>query len=730
MQHFAGPSLTANGTPAYQHGEARDTAFLDLRQMLNVLWRRRAWIIVTTLSFMAIAIAYAFLSTPNYSASTRILIDPRGLKILDKEVNPSARGGSGAIELVESQMRVLSADTVLFKVIDELKLAGDPEFIGPSRNPIARLKGWIRRQILGPGEPQDRRLDALRTLHDKLSVGREPRSYVIDVTVSSRDRSKAVKIANAVAATYINSESAARSSFAARASTSLTRKLEDLRKNLHEAEGRVERYKAEHNIVGAGGRLVDVQQISELNTRLVAARARLAQVRSRMQQIEALNRTGATPDAIVEAVRSPAVARLRDQYGAVRRREAALSSQLRSAHPRLAALRAQRNDIRRLLNEELRRISRGAKLDLERTRDEVKRLEGQLKVLKGNTFATNAKLVRLRELKRDADASRLVYEAFLVRAREIGEQKGLDSSLARIISPAIPARDPSGPSKTVLLALALLFGLGVGSVLAHVRETTDKTIRTGEQLTGATGLPVLGYVPKFVHSEQANLACAKGGPAATRSREVAADGELPLFLLDERNRHCVAEMARLVDHLNGASVPGRARSLMFTAASRFECKTTVAANFAQIAAESGQKVLLIDGDIADRTLSRLCARDPDWGMEDVAAGACDIRDAVLWDERLSCAILPLANVHRSAHRHLKLEDFRAKVLMRADEVDLIVIDGGALATSPSARLFAAACDEIVLCARAGVTDRDVVTNAVAALSAQRRKIHGFVLCAG
>ena len=83
-------------------------------------------------------------------------------------------------------------------------------------------------------------------------------------------------------------------------------------------------------------------------------------------------------------------------------------------------------------------------------------------------------MVGLRELERDAQASRSIYEAFLVRARETGEQEQLDTKNIRVLSKAdLPQRRSSPPSSLVLALAAMMLGAAAGTGLVLVRPMPE-----------------------------------------------------------------------------------------------------------------------------------------------------------------------------------------------------------------------------------------------------------------
>jgi hypothetical protein len=85
-------------------------------------------------------------------------------------------------------------------------------------------------------------------------------------------------------------------------------------------------------------------------------------------------------------------------------------------------------------------------------------------------FADNDAQVELRDLTREAAAKTAIYEAFMVRAREITQRQNLDTTNIRVISPPVPPKSRSWPPRTIQVAgFGAIAGmvLGVLAVLAQ-----------------------------------------------------------------------------------------------------------------------------------------------------------------------------------------------------------------------------------------------------------------------
>jgi len=429
---------------------------------------------------MAISLALGLLTesslAPRYRAISELLIGPVDLRVVEKDLMPPAQTADANVIQVESETRVLSSDKVLRRVVDTEKLATDPEFVGGTTSWLGGLLGTVRAllrpQVAGEAE-RDPAMFALRELRRDVVARRNERTYVVDLSVDTGGPMKSVTLANAIVRAYLEEEAAARTAAARRVSDSLTSKLAELRTRVEQAEETVQRYRAEKDIVDAGGHLVLEQQLNDLNNQLTAAHVHTAEARTRYEQLAELARGGADLGAINEAVESNTIGRLREQYGLASRLEAALAAKLGPMHPDLVDAHAQALNARRLVAEELKRVADAQHIAYERALANEKALNASLNRLKQELQNTSLAFVKLRELEREGEASRAVYEAFLVRARETQEQEQLDTTNVRVISEAqMPFERSWPPRRLVIVAASLAAGFAGGlgaAALVHLR---------------------------------------------------------------------------------------------------------------------------------------------------------------------------------------------------------------------------------------------------------------------
>ncbi len=438
----------------------------SLGSAIATLRRYFVSILACALLGLLIGIGLALLTPDRFAATTQMLIDPRDLRILQNELSPQTTSNDAAVSYLESQARVIASDGIKRKVIERLGLAGDPDFGGPGIGLAQRigLPASLTRDARDPV------LLALAAMDKQIFVRRSERTYVIDITSITGNGEKSARIANMMAEIYLEDQASVRSETAQRTSNALTGRLSELRERVRLAEDKVEKYRAANNLVGTGGKLVTEDTLSVSNTQLSQARARTLDAQAKYDQTRTVRPSSVEAGATPEALQSPAIASFRAQLGTALTREADALVLYGAQHPQLLSAQAQVRDARRQIAEELARTVQASRAELDRARAAETAIGQQVERLKRETLSTGQAAVQLRELEREADANRQVYQAFLLRARETGEQTSVDTTNARIITSATSPLEKLGPNRKLYAVLGLLGGLGLGLGLAIARS--------------------------------------------------------------------------------------------------------------------------------------------------------------------------------------------------------------------------------------------------------------------
>ena len=445
------PAWDAGEPPRAQDGGA------GLGDLIATIAEHPFAVLLPLVAATSLALAYLVVTRPTYTASTSILIDARVRQPVT--VDASNPVGFPDAALVESQVKLIASDVVLRRVVIGEKLSEDPEFITSPPGLRDRLLGLIGvRQKAQAGDPIP---SALYTLARAVTVKRSERTYIMDVEVAAGDGDKAARIANAIARAYIADQQDARAEAAQRDVDFLRVKLEDLQLRVQDADHKVEAYKTQNKISDANGKLINEQQLLEVTTALGAAHARASETKAKYDQVQRLANSGKSADATADAAKSTTLDKLRGQYAEIVRQQANYRATLGPRHPALIEVETQLIQVRKLIGEELKRIAETAANDYQTAHSAELALERQSDALKKSTNGTNQQLVQLRELQREADAQRSVYEKYL-RTRETLTADPSEQPIARVIAPAQPPTFPSAPRRAAILSLAFIGGLALG----------------------------------------------------------------------------------------------------------------------------------------------------------------------------------------------------------------------------------------------------------------------------
>ncbi|MCE7026662.1 GumC family protein [Jiella avicenniae] len=451
--------------------EPKAGPLFDPLQVVGEIWSLR-WLVILLTLLGAVGGVVLALATPHkYTAITEILIDPRDIKVVQNEVTPNGLPSDATLALIESQISVVYSNEVMQRVIDKADLAADPEFNGTADSLFPSLSLFS-----SPDDPQTERRRELLTLaglRDALHVSRDPKSFVINLAVTTRNPEKSARLANLVAESFIDQLGKVQSDTARRASDALSSRLAELRERVVEAERAAEAYKSENRLVGVGGRLVDDDYIVRINDQLAKARGEMTALRVRAEQMRKASVDDVVKGTLPEELTSDSLSRLRSTYSDLAQQNATLAATLGPRHPRRIASEDALRSIREAIRQELERIVAGAQTELARAEQTDRELTAQVNDLKDKQLETSASFVRLRELEREVDASRAVYEAFLLRARETGEQESLNTANVRVISSANPPLDPSSTSRKITVVAATMggfvLGLGLAGLIACIK---------------------------------------------------------------------------------------------------------------------------------------------------------------------------------------------------------------------------------------------------------------------
>lgn len=699
----------------------------ELIKLAIVFVRRQYLVIIVTAALAtATSLLYLRLVRPTYTAQVQILLGNPSAQFVQQQSLLS----EPLIDVaqIETQLQIIKSQATAVAVINQLKLADRPDFktsVSPLTSVLRRLRMWGSHSqddvpSATPNQPSE---SAVAAFLDRLSASRVSFSHVIEVNFSASDPLQAADIANAVANAYITDQLSAKFEATRTATGWLQERLRNLGEEALTAERAVDAYKSQNNIVSPGGKPIGEQQITELNTRLVAARAQSSEAAAKLARYEVLlSSDPAKPspigdlDAIgSDAMNSPIIISLRQQYLELARREAELSARVGRDHLAVVNIRNRMREFRTSMLDEVRRLAEISRSEFELAKQRQQGIEKQLSVAVSQSRLTNSAELTIRELESRAKSLRTLYETFLQHYMGSAQQESFPISETRVIFPASAAQTKSKPKTMVVLAIGLLGGLSLGILLAFVRDAMDRVFRTSSQLEAALELPCLSLVPAMrVPKQQRPAARSQQAHEDLNQRILSAVPDIHRTVVGmplSRYTEAIRSIKLAIDHN-----PARTSSQVIgiTSALPNEGKTTVAASLAQLIGHSGKKVIIVDCDLRNPSLSTTVAPKATDGLIEVANGSRSLEETIWRDPRTNLAFLPVV-------RHGTL--FHTSEILSADPIcklfdrlrqsyDYIIVDLPPLTPLVDVRVTAPLIDGYVLVVEWGRTKIDVVQHAL------------------
>jgi succinoglycan biosynthesis transport protein ExoP len=766
MLKFNGPQLALSRESARQ---ALVSSAGTLASILDFLRRRHFVITPILFAALALAVFYLFTTPSSYTAQAVIIIDTRKIQLFQQ---PSAFGETMVdSQMVESQVQILKSKNVALSVVKERHLAEDPEFNAAYSGLIGSFLRYFPNSYSAWDPPSQSELTrrALRVFADHLTVSRVGLSYAIEISFRSLTPERAAQIANAIAAAYIADQLEAKYSAIRRTADWLKERIRELREQSVASERSVVEFKIAHHMVDAGGRLTNEQQIAEVNSQLVVARTQTSEARARLDRIETVlrGRPAVTPldataedgsqngvisklatDATVtDSLKNTVITKLRSQYLDLANREAELSTRFGQAHLAAARIRDQMGEIRKSVLDELRQIAETYKSDYEIAKQRQDALQAEFAQLVSVSNATNHAQVTLRELESTAESSRVLYDNFLQRYMESIQQQTFPIAEARLISPADPPITRSHPKVTLVLMLSTVGGLFAGLGLAMIRDLRDRTFRTTGQIQNALGVDCIAVVPKL-----------KGDRAARRARRRKPSAETPLGPIKDRTvGKCsasqsmdigcgvrtimreptaiwaavdspISRFAEALRTMKRHADVSASKIIGFTSSLPQEGKSTIAAAFAVLTAQAGGRVILVDCDLRNATLSRALAPSAEIGIVDVVTNRARLDEATWVDPSTNVSFLPIVESDLAPSGEILNSTTMRKLFEEIRErYDYIVVDLPALGSMIDASTMTDLIDTYVLVIEWDRTSVDVAGHALACVPGIYRNLLGAVL---
>ncbi len=685
-------------------------------------FRHRTWTLVSvSLATFVTVVVFTLQATPKYTATSSVVLNVNRTQVVSFEevlsgVNPTS-------DIVETEVEVLGSRSLAQAVAQRLNLVNVPEFNRRLRTPGFRAAVRSRiRSVLMPGssvlgndaDVQQREFESVvNSLMRAVSMRREPRSFMITIAARSETPSLARDIANAYADTYLTSQLEAKFEATERADTWLRDRLSGLREEVRIREEAVANFKESTGLIDVRGTTIVEQQVASLNGQLAAERAELSAAQARLNAVRSQLERNVPADTIAEVLNSAVIRSLRDDQAQVARRQADLIGRYGERHPERLTVARELEDISFQIEAEIARIVANLENQVNVAAQRVRSLEVSLVEAREELAEDNAAIVRLRELEREAEAGRGLFQRFLDRSEQVTRSEGLASPDARVVARAFTPTGPSSPNVTLNLLLAVMAGCVAGGSLGLALGVLESGVYSESDVETHFGL--------------AHIASVKTLSGSLRERLSGKVVEPIQYIVDKPLSSFSESFRTIRSAIRISSIDTKNTVIAVSSPLPGDGKTTIAVCLGRVSAMAGSSVLIIDGDLRRRRLTKMLCPDVDKGLLEVLDGTARLEDVVVRDEASGLLILPVAESTFTPRDIFSSESFGALMAQLRIQYDQVIMDTAPLLAVSDVRMTTPHIDSILMVVLWKKTPVGLICRALDGLSASKVKVLGVVL---
>jgi capsular exopolysaccharide synthesis family protein len=608
---------------------------------------------------------------------------------------------------MNSEVLILTSDTLLYTVAREMDLANNPVFMGTANGPQPHLS------IDDPNV----RADVVGTLHANLKVTLIPRTEMMTVSYSSLSPKLSADIVNQVVADYIQRAYQMPVEQTKMVSEWLSTQLDELKVEVGRSQQQMMDLQRKLGVLGYDSTHNQLQTSLE-NLLAAEGTAKVARIdaESRYRMLAGMDPN--TIDDSIETVPGTAPGQLnalRGQLALAKSQYAQLGTTLGPRNSQMQALQNEIAELTKAINAEQGRLETQAKeiyLAAKATEDKT---EQELDARKSEAYQQGDDLVQYTLLQREYEQNRNLYEGLQQRLETAKVESGLGASEVDQVDKALPPVSPTMRSTKSILLTDTFFFLLAGIVLAFIIESLDTGLHNIQEIEAVMEMPSLAIIPKAKRPSPEQMAAM-----SAVQRNIA--------VLTQPKSQFTESFRTLRTSLLLATAGRPPKFILFSSATPSEGKTTIASNLACVLAQGDVRVLLIDADLRRPNVHHRFGLTGKLGLTTVLAGTSSFEEAVKpLDEIPNLDLLPSGPVPPFPSEMLGSEAMRALLETLGKQYTHIVIDSPPILSVTDAAILGRMADAVVLVIRHRKLTKNVIRRARDLMLRSGAPVAGLVL---
>jgi len=646
------------------------------------------WRVISSRKELVLAVAFLVVLTgtvytlllPNiYASSARISVSEDS-----PEINPFAVQQNYMTPynpyFLKTQFEILTSKPILNEVINRLSLQVE----------------WGKN-----GETLSRDV-ALKILKNSVSVFQQRDTSLIVINVKRDNPNEAADIANEIAEVYRDSRLDLASKDARTAIDKIEESLSEQRQRVADAEENIQQIREDLNIAVVGGEgQFDVGEVrmQQLEGDRLFAQREMVEKEGLLKILENLNDKDLLERASYITF-DQSVMNTIQQIQDVEVQLSSVQADYGDNHPEVKRLKSQIATLEGTLTRRLNGLRNGLETEYVIAKNNFESLDKVLASVRTDTIESQGTKFRpYRNALADLETERFIYNQLMSKHRQEIITLQVPRNPVDVIDIAEPDARPVSPNLFLNVLLSIFVGLGAGVGLAYFIEYLDRSIKSADDIENQLKLKVLGLVPQKVRP------LIEEGPDSENAESYRVMKTNLAFMSDsdEGVAHCVLS--------SGAG----------------EGKSTTIFNLAYVAAQQGQRVLLVDADLRRPVQHTILGMSNRFGLTNVLLRDVPVEEAIKATSVPNLQFLPSGRLPRASLGVLDPKKIRELIQSLKLKYDLVLIDTPPVVGISDSSIIAKEVDSSVLVIQYRKYPIDMLRKALASLQAQSINVAGAVL---
>ena len=256
----------------------------------------------------------------------------------------------------------------------------------------------------------------------------------------------------------------------------------------------------------------------------------------------------------------------------------------------------------------------------------------------------------------------------LNKQQELSINKASTVGNVRIVDPALVLNKPIAPRSAIIIAVSLVLGLLVSTIYVLMKTILIRGIESPEQLENS-GINVYASIPISEWQQQRDRKLT--ALSKEKGKKCCAAASCWRWLI----RPTAIEAVRsLRTTMHFAMLDARNNIIMISGTSPDIGKTFISTNLAAVMAQSGQRVLFIDGDMRKGYSHELFNSDNRKGLSDLLSNQATLEQAIRQTNVSGLDFIPRGQLPPNPSELLMSQKFIDLMTNVQKQYDIVIID--------------------------------------------------------